>query len=220
MLDNLSMTANSETGDELLLVEEIQHRVVNEYAILVASLNRRAQGCADPIRAFLVETSERLKAFAAVHRALLLPRGEIAVDLGEYLQELCSALTHATLAERGVSLVLYEASVSVEAHRAWRVGLIVSELVTNAVRHGSWKHVGGVIEVEVVSGPATVECRVSDNGGGSIGLASGRGTHIVAALAQEIGGRIHREFNEHGVTVLLTFPCWSTGDTSPSVYTA
>jgi two-component sensor histidine kinase len=209
MLDSLSATTSHEAGEQLLLVEEIQHRVANEYAILVASLDLRAQGCADPIRTFLAETSERLKAFAAVHRALLLPRNGFAVDLGEYLQELCSALTHASLAERGLSLMLHEASIPVEAHRAWRVGLIVSELITNAVRHGTWHGNGGVIEVEILSGPSNVQCRVSDNGGGSNGLAAGRGTHIVAALAQELDGRIHREFADHGTTVILSFPLLS-----------
>jgi two-component sensor histidine kinase len=218
MLGKLSMAANFKASEQLLLVEEIQHRVANEYAILAAGLHLRAQGCADPIQTFLMETSERLKAFAAVHRALLLPRNGIAVDLGEYLHELCMALSRASLAERGLSLLFHEASVPVEPHRAWRAGLIVSELITNAVRHGSWERAGGIIEVELLSGPSNVQCSVSDNGGGSIGLAPGRGTHIVAALAQELEGRIHRESNEHGVTVLLTFPCWSRTDASRSDY--
>jgi two-component sensor histidine kinase len=214
MLGNQSMADNFAAGEQLLLVEEIQHRVANEYTILAASLDLRAQGCADPIRTFLAETSERLNAFAAVHRALLLPRSPITVDLGEYLRKLCLALTRASLAERGLSLLLHEASIPVEAHRAWRVGLIVSELITNAVRHGTWAPGDGVIEVEVLSGVTDVRCRVSDNGGGENGLSPGRGTDIVAALAQDLGGRIRSEFNEHGVTVLLSFPCWSTTNAS------
>jgi two-component sensor histidine kinase len=214
MPGNQSAATNSAADEQLLLVEEMQHRVANEYAILVSSLHLRAQGCADPIRTFLEETSERLNAFASVHRALLPPRSAITVDLGEYLQKLCLALTRASLAERRLSLLLREAPVPVEAHRAWRVGLIVSELITNAVRHGAWQCDGGVIEVEVLSDPVNVQCRVSDNGGRTNGLSRGRGTEIIVALAQELGGHIHRELNDKGVTVLLTFPCWSKTDAS------
>jgi two-component sensor histidine kinase len=89
----------------------------------------------------------------------LLPRSPITVDLGEYLRKLCLALTRASLAERGLSLLFREASVPVEAHRAWRVGLIVSELITNAVRHGTWEPGDGVIEVEILSGVTNVQCR-------------------------------------------------------------
>lgn len=210
MLDNLNMMVDCESDEQLLLVEEIQHRVASEYGILVANLNHRAEVSTDPIRTFLSETSERLKAFAAVHRALLLPRNSTTVDLGQYLHELCSALSRASLAERGLSLLFHKASIRLEAHRAWRVGLIVSELITNAVRHGSWERSDGVIEVELLSNLSDIQCLVSDNGGGSNGLLPNRGTLIVRALAQELGGRIHREFNGRGVSVLLIFPCRPT----------
>jgi len=215
MLNSRNTEPDGASGESLMLIEEMQHRVANEYAILAADLHLRARACVDPMRTFLTETSERLDAFAAVHRALLLPRSPLTVDLGEYLQRLCLALTRASLAGRGLSLLLREAPVPVEALRAWRVGLIVSELITNAVRHGAWKGDGGVIEVEILSNLSNVQCRVSDNGGGgSDELSPGRGTDIVAALAQALGGHIHREFDERGVTVLLTFPCLLKTDAS------
>jgi two-component sensor histidine kinase len=188
-----------------LIVEELQHRVVNEYAMLAASVNLRARSFAGPTRAILLETSSRLCEFAEIHRALLMPRNPGAVELGEYLRTLCLALSRACLAERGLCLLLRETSVRVAADRAWRVGLIVSELITNAVKHGTWNE-AGIIEVEILSSASNVYCRVSDNGGGSGGLSAGRGTDIVTAIAQELGGNLYRETDERGVTILLIFP--------------
>jgi two-component sensor histidine kinase len=199
-------------SESALIVEELQHRVANEYAMLAASMNLRARSFAEPVRTILLDTSSRLGEFADIHRALLIPRSVIAVDLAEYLRTLCLALSRACLAERELSLLLRETTVLVAADRAWRVGLIVSELITNAVKHGTWDE-AGLIEVEILSSARNIHCRVSDNGGGSNGLSAGRGTDIVAAIAQELGGNLYRETDEHGVTVILTFPyCLNTED--------
>jgi two-component sensor histidine kinase len=206
MLGDQGMTSSSLSRQQLLLVEELQHRVANEYAIAVANLNHRARTYTDPIRTILAETSEQLRKFAEIHRVLLMPRAEGDIDLGEYLRNLCLTLTRASLADRGLSLLLYETPIPVEAHRAWRVGLVVAELVTNAVRHGSWRHGGGIIKVEILSRIGDIQCRVSDNGGGSENFSPGRGTDIVESLSHELGGCIRRELTEHGFTVLLTFP--------------
>jgi two-component sensor histidine kinase len=141
----------------------------------------------------------------------------IDVDLGEYLETLCLALARAHLAERGLSLLLHPTSVAVEAHRAWKVGLIVSELITNAVRHGSWNEGDGVIEVEISTGVSDVYCRVTDNGGAPKGWWPGRGTDIIAALAHDLGGSICREFNACGATVLLNVPKLFEKGALPSV---
>ena len=219
MLGKQSMTGIYMAGaymadEEFLLIEEMQHRVANEYAIAIANLALRARACPDASRTILAETAARLSDFAALHRALAPPRIATTVDLGEYLRTLCLAITRANLAELGMSLLFYETEVALEAHRAWRVGLIVSELITNAVRHGSWKRGEGVITVEILSEVGHVKCRVSDNGGGSEDAPRGRGTAIIEALARDLGGHIRREFNKDGVTVHLTVPCGPMTDVS------
>ena len=192
--------------DPLLLIEEMQHRVANEYTIAIASINFIARGCDEHTRFILAGASQRLRNFATVHRAMQPPRNNDRLDLCRYLRELCLALTRAHLAERGVSLTLCEAPVALEARRAWRVGLILSELITNAVRHGNWPAHGGHIEIEVRPGIRHIQCLVSDNGMGASGASAGRGTRILEALAHELGGQMHRTFSDAGANIVLTFP--------------
>jgi len=192
--------------DPLILVEEMQHRVADEYALAVSSISLLARGCDKYSQSVLAHATDRLRDFAAVHNALQPPRSTGSIDLCGYLRTLCFALTRASLAESGVSLVLHELPVVLEARRAWCVGLILSELVVNALRHGAWPPQGGVIEIAVGSGAQDIRCCVSDNGGGARHPLPGRGTHILESLARELGGQIRRHFANTGTTILLTFP--------------
>jgi two-component sensor histidine kinase len=193
--------------DPLLLIEEIRHRVANEYALAISSIELLARDCDDRSRSILARAADRLSDFANVHQFLQPPRRVCQVDLCHYLGTLCAALMRASLADRGLSLTFRESRVPLAAHRAWLVGLILSELITNAVRHARWAQNGGAIEVEVTSSDKNVHCRVSDNGGLTEEPLPARGTHIIEALARELGGCLHSEFGSDGATVLLTFPC-------------
>ena len=179
--------------------------MINEYAMAVSAINILARDCDERAKSVLSQAIERLHGFAMVHRALQPPIGE-HLDLCGYLQPLCLALTQTILEDRGVFLNLGASSVTLEARRAWRVGLILSELITNAARHGKWPPGGGAIEVDVVLGVREIQLRVSDNGAVTHRPIPGRGTYILEALAYQLGGRLHREFGDTGTIILLTFP--------------
>jgi two-component sensor histidine kinase len=105
-----------------------------------------------------------------------------------------------------------------DSARCWRLGLIVSELITNAVRH-AFDGVGGNIRVEIFSSRSFVECRVSDNGRAVKPIRAGRGLRIVEALAGTLGGTIDYVIGEHGSAAVLVFPAGTSarkGATSPS----
>ena len=192
--------------DPFILVEEMQHRVVNEYASAVSSINLLARRCDKDAQSVLSQASDTLRDFAAVHHALAPPSSNGSVDLCDYLRTLCIALARVSLAETQVSLVLHDARVVLEARRAWYVGLILSELIVNVLRHGEWPLNGGVIEIEVSSDVQNIECFVSDNCGGAQRRLPGRGTYIVNALSLALGGQVRRHFDGNGTTILLTIP--------------
>ena len=120
------------------------------------------------------------------------------------------ARTHAGLSERGIQLMLIEEEVELQAERCWRVGLIVSELITNAMRH-AFAHTCGPdpqIVVELSAAGGGVRVRVSDNGVAvrRATSGSGSGTKIVDALAADLGGYMQRDFGDAGASVLLWIP--------------
>ena len=191
----------------LMLVGEISHRVLNEYTHAIATLAiARAETTDLTARSALAAAERRLLAHAAVHRALRPPLASQHYDLGTYLAEVCSALSCATLRDRGVRLTLIPGDVSLAADRCWRVALIVAELVNNAVRHAFCGD-GGWVLVEVgVDGPS-ICCRVSDDGRpASADPLPGLGRNIVECLAQTLGGAIQWRFEPTGTSAVLRIP--------------
>jgi two-component sensor histidine kinase len=127
------------------------------------------------------------------------------LNLGKYLARLCAALSAASLTDLGIRLVLIEDHIDLAPERCWRVGLIVSELITNAVRHG-FRGGCGMIAIDVRLMGAEVRCRVADNGGSAPNPAPSRGRRVVGRLAQDLGGDVGWRFGAEGVTAILSFP--------------
>jgi len=192
--------------EPLLMVEEITHRVVNEYAGAIAAINFEAARIDDAdARAALRRTTDKLHVFAEAHRALQAPVAAGDTCLGDYLDRVCAALSEASLRERGVKLILVEDVVTLPARRCWRVALIVAELITNAVQHG-FKASGGMIVVEVRQAGGEVVCVVADNGSCTANPSLSRGCRIIERLARELSGDVRWFFGPRGVTATLAFP--------------
>jgi two-component sensor histidine kinase len=189
----------------LHLVEEISHRVINEYTEAIAILSlaaSRGRGTADPALAL---AAERLAAMAEAHRSLLVPVDDEAMDLGLHLGKLCASLSRASLGERGIRLTVVTDEIWIDAPRCWRVGLIVSELVRNAVRHGL-KGRRGSIRVALNARNGRAWCVVCDDGYAPPNPPEGRGRRLIRALATELAGTVEWKFTQAGSVVGLQFP--------------
>jgi two-component sensor histidine kinase len=109
--------------------------VVNEYALAILSIELLARDCDGRFRSILARAADRLCDFANIHQFLQPLQRVWRVDLCHYLETLCAALTRASLADRGLALTFRKSRVPLAAYRAWLVGLILSKLITNAVRY-------------------------------------------------------------------------------------
>ena len=193
-------------ADPLLLVEEISHRVINEYAQAVAGIRLAARQTPSlEARVVLAATAFRLLDYAEAHRALLPPVSAERLDLAEALDRLCATMTVARLQERGVRLTLSSAPVTLASDRCWRVALIVSELITNSLRHGL-QNGPGEIRVDIEVHDRSAICRVADDGGTPGCLRPGRGCAVVQGLADELGGLMKWRSDAEGMTAELSFP--------------
>jgi two-component sensor histidine kinase len=189
----------------MMLVEEISHRVVNEYARTIASMTLAAAQSPDAsARLTLIKAAEQLRAHAEAHRILQAPCVGELFDLGAYLQRICGAMSVAWLSGAGIRLTLVQDQVELSSDRCWRLGLIVSELITNAARHGLSG--GGEIVVEISAQGDDIYCRVADNGRPKAAATAGRGQTLVKALVEDLGGGADWTFGRTGVSVLLTIP--------------
>jgi two-component sensor histidine kinase len=193
-------------AEPLLLVKEISHRVINEYSQAIAGIRLAARDTTSgEAQAALATAATRLLSFVEAHRALQAPVLSGNVDLADFLGRLCATMSVARLQERGIRLTLSTASVLLAAERCWRVALIVSELITNSMRHGL-KGGPGNIRVEVEAMGLTTICRVIDDGCGKGPIRPGRGFDVVTGLANEIGGNVGWCFGPHCTTAELRLP--------------
>jgi two-component sensor histidine kinase len=191
----------------LTLVEEMSHRVLNEYTHAILAVSSAAAETTSPAASLaLTDVACRLEAYAGVHRALRPPNGPGQTDLALYLARLCTALACAHLADLEVRLTLDATDAPMSAERCWRVGLILYELVTNSLRHAFGGR-GGAVVVQVCSRDSMIWCRVSDDGRSTSRRATaGRGRPIVEALVRELGGHVEWDFTSGGTTVVLAIP--------------
>ena len=189
-----------------LLLHEFSHRIINEFASAIATVSVAARRCAnDEAKAALSAVEHRLENYAQVHNALQMPANPICIDAAVFLRQLCRAISRSKLESKGIELLLVERTFQMSAERCWRLGLIVSELITNAERH-AFRNGGGLIRVELLPSLSFLECRVTDNGAGEANTGSGHGLKIVEALTKSLGGTIDQRFGPHGGTAVLIFP--------------
>jgi two-component sensor histidine kinase len=192
----------------MLLVEEITHRVLNEYTEAICALDRAA-AAADPRSAgAITEAMIRLQACAEAHRALQAPISNDPRNLAEHLTRLCVRLAGAELEVRGIRMVVTADEVCLSAEQCWHVGLIIAELVRNAARHGL-SGCAGEIRLDVLERFGRIRCTVRDTGRPGAVDAVGRGRRVVQAMAHRLGGSVEWAFTSTGCCARLEFPAGS-----------
>ena len=101
--------------------------------------------------------------------------------------------------------MLVEHQIQLHSLQCWRLGMIISELITNSYRHAFGDN-GGTICVELKRRGNIAECRVTDDGSSSDIVRSGHGLSIVRQLAGTLGGNIDLQFGQDGAVAVLSFP--------------
>jgi two-component sensor histidine kinase len=189
-----------------LLVRELTHRINNELALIIAQASlTAARSTNDEVKRALDDVTRLLHRCADVNKALEMPTHSTVIDLSDYVRVLCQAIRRARLDDRGIELVLLAHPLQMLSERCWKLGIIVSELITNSVRHGLSDR-GGRIRIELSSAGPYVQCCVIDNGSAQASGVPGQGLKIIEALAKELDGEIVHRFGAAGAISMLIFP--------------
>jgi len=199
------MTAQREAEDGLraalaereTLLQEVYHRVKNNLQVVQSLLSLQQRALADPeARRALEDTARRVRAMTLVHEQLYQTGDLGRVSLRDYTADLLRQIDEATGASR--QGVLLQAEVPVQTCKpdtAIPYGLILTELVSNAMAHGFAGRTAGQVRVELVLQGGTPVLTVSDDG---IGLPAGfdpaalssMGLQLAGSLARQLGGRL------------------------------
>jgi len=181
--------------DKAMLMQEVQHRVANSLQIIASVLMQSARRIqSEEARGHLQNAHHRVMSIATLQRQLSASDGG-TVELRTYLTQLCQSLGASMIAEpQRVSIRVSVDDSSVAADVSVSLGLIVTELVINALKHAFPGDRVGRIVIGYEASGADWTLWVSDDGVGMrVGDAApkaGLGTGIVEALARSLEGEI------------------------------
>lgn len=195
--------------DKAILLREVQHRVANSLQIIASVLMQSARRVqSEEVRGHLQNAHHRVMSIAALQRQLSTSTGG-NVELRTYLTQLCQSLGASMIADPGrVSIQVTVDNSAVEADVSVSLGLIVTELVINALKHAFPDERSGTIVTDYRSSGNDWTLSVTDNGigmpVGSDAPKAGLGTGIVEALAKNLKGEIQLSDARPGTVVTIS----------------
>ncbi|WP_292452528.1 histidine kinase dimerization/phosphoacceptor domain -containing protein [Mesorhizobium sp.] len=199
-------TALVQAQQREVLLREMQHRVKNNFQLILASIAIQKRRLESPeAHRALEHVANRVNAISLAHDQLAPSQDLRTVDVAGYLRALCASLqTQVEIAT--IELAADELELSIE--RAVPLGLILNEAAMNSVKHAFGAE-GGRIVVKLESGIGYGEARltVADNGRGIQNpRPGGSGQKLIQALARQMGGNVQQESSAAGTTITLIFP--------------
>ncbi len=194
-----------------VLLKEVHHRVKNNLQIISSILNLQTayvghdQRMLDLIR----ESQDRIRSMSFIHESLYQNKTFSSVDLATYIDRLARNLVISYSLGGKVELRTDLQKVDLVLDQAIPCGLILNELISNALKHGYPDGAGGSIEISLVSAGGRVTIGVVDDGiGMPEGFDPGRdanlGLQLVASLTEQLDARLDRH-DGPGVRYFLTF---------------
>ena len=213
--DRMAEQLRKQLLEKEVLLQEVHHRVKNNLQIVCSLINlqRNERGIASPIGRSLIDTETRVRAMSFVHEILYQSEDFASVGFSSYVSYLCAHLieTYAVDPHR-VRLVASVEDIRLPLDKAIPCGLLINELVANALKHAFPNGRSGTIEIAM---PRTegnmVSLAVGDDGVGATRseLAEGKrasiGISLVKNLAAQLGGE-YRSASSHGVVAKVLFP--------------
>jgi two-component sensor histidine kinase len=191
------------------LLEEQSHRMRNYFQMILSIIASRAKRAADEqSRNDYKDVMERVTAVALAHDQLTFtPAGQSHVDMSNYLGALCAGLERTS--DEPLKIAPDLEPIQVRPDRAVPLGLVLNELLTNAIKYAARDRPDAIIGVRFAAVPDTKEAKLSvrDNGRGIGDPRPGsQGLKLVRSLAGQLSGWIDVESSSSGTIVSLTFP--------------
>jgi two-component sensor histidine kinase len=192
------------------LLQEMQHRVANSLQIIASILLLKAKTVqSEETRLHLHDAHQRVMSVATVQEQLQASGHGKPIELAPYLSKLCATLAASMIGDSRPITVKVEAGLGTAiSGEAVSLGLITTELVINALKHGFPSGSGGEILVKYEVDEANWCLSVSDDGVGLQQDRGGRGrtglgTTIVEALAHQLKARVETSNGSPGTTVSI-----------------
>jgi PAS domain S-box-containing protein len=192
------------------LLREIHHRVKNNLQVVCSLLNLQMHGRDEPdLIAFVQDCTARVRSMALVHEHLYQSDNLQHVPLAVYMRALIDGLRQAQPTLGNVECHLDVEDIVLPVDQAIPCGLIVNELVTNALKHGFPDARAGRVSVAIAEFDAGIELSVRDDGigmpeQGAVSKSDGFGLSLVSMLVDQLHGTF-AILGHHGTHACLKF---------------
>ena len=189
-----------------LLARELNHRVKNLFAVILAIVRMSAKGSPEA-RPVVAKISARIHALVTAHEVTQGALDRPVVNLRELVE---TAI--APYCSDSEACEVDGEDVTLSAKLAVPIGLVLHELVTNGVKYGAWRGAGGTVKVRWRRDGDSIRLIWREDGEklaeehNGVGGREGFGSVLIATSAQQLGGTIERSFHPGGIEVKLTFP--------------
>ena len=192
-----------------VLLREVNHRVGNSLQIIASLLHLQANSSTqEDVKVALTNAMGRVAAVAQVHRRLYTSHDLKSVLLNQYLDALLEDLRRSAEGNRMSRLTLKAEPVEIDPDRAVAIGIIVNELVMNAVKY-AYPNGAGPIHVDLRAQDDNLVLSIADDGVGlNVKLdprSTGMGQRIVTAMASKLEANVERDPSHAGTRIVLRF---------------
>jgi len=197
-------------AERALLMREVNHRVGNSLQLIASLLTLQAKTSGNPdASAALVDATGRVLAVAQVHRRLYTSDDVQSVAVDQYLSALVEDLRRSSQTNEFAQVTLAAEPVNIDPDRAVAVGVIVNELVMNALKYAYPGDEGPIRVLLKPVGDGRAAIRVEDDGVGIDPRAepnsTGLGQRIVKAMGEKLDATIEADRAHRGTRVTVTF---------------
>jgi PAS domain S-box-containing protein len=196
-----------------VLLQEVHHRVKNNLQVISSLINMQRRHLGEGSAAVALEDCQsRIQTIALIHEQLYQEQDFSRVSFADYARSLAENVFAVTGVSRSrVALDLQVADIALAVDRAIPCGLILNELISNALKHAFPGTRKGTVTVEMRSAGERLELTVRDDGVGlpselDLVAAESLGLKLVSTLVEQLSGRLERGY-EGGASFRLEFPC-------------
>lgn len=191
------------------LLKEIHHRVKNNLEIVSGLLSLQSEQIKNPkIREAMINSQQRVHSMSMIHQKLYQGKSLSCIEMKDYFQNLGNHAIHTYGMEERVTLRCEMDELSVDIDHAIPIGLIVNELLSNALKYAFPDKSVGIIQIRLQKRDSILHLEVADNGIGKSETkgseGTGFGTQLIALLTTQLDGVMNLSI-DHGTVVTFDF---------------
>lgn len=197
-------------AERALLLREVNHRVGNSLQLIASMLTLQSNSADNPeVSEALTLATSRVLAVAQVHRRLYTSGDVQSVAMDQYLESMMEDLRRSSERNELTQLSLDCDPVSIDPDRAVAIGMILNELVINALKY-AYPNGSGAVRVAFKKIEDHLELSVEDEGVGFTPQANpnstGLGQRIIRAMADKLHAQMEITAKTPGARVAVSFP--------------